>query len=657
MTLDLFESALSVVQPLERLSPSGFAAKYRFLKEGTTAQPGLWSPDVFPYLNSIMDCVQEAVEAGKNFVLMKSGQGGGSEAMINALLWFMTYYPGPHLYLISKDDTAKEFARDRFSYANLTCEPIARKHLGGRSGGELVATKRYTDGKLTIAGGRSMLNLISNPQRSCWADEADALQDTIGDSGDVLKNLEIRVDAYKTFGATLIAAFAHPSSRERGVGRLYYTLSDQRRGFVQCPHCRGWHALEWRHVKSRPRGAQSATAAERDPSSYRYVAPCCGAEWTDSERYRACENVEQRSTLSPGAASRATWIGCHFSQLMMRKPIRWLASQWIECLDDPEKRRVFVNKRMGDVDDSGERDVTAAHWGRLKKSPETPGAYSLGQLPPGVRFLTAGQDSRLEELHWAVWGWGLSRTAEMQLVLCGWLIDFGKEAGPQALDPARRSLDARDLRVFDQILYGRSWSGEEGELSVALGFHDSGWMPTAIYEYVRTLPGRAIPSKGAALDDRSENLPIQWRPAPKFVTSEGETIADESLRLAELNTWRLKGDFVSLTEKTWRDPKGQEHPRIALPTNTPGEFLEHLASERVVRDAKGKRRWVLRHGHATPNHWFDCSILAFAAALNLESFAAQGMAHETAAQQDSRPGRESQPRPPWATGERGGKWW
>src|SRR5581483_4717960 len=186
--------------------------------------------------------------------------------------------------------------------------------------------------------------------------------------------------------------------------------------------------------------------------------------------------TRQRSTLGVEEAARKPWIGVHFSQLYMpNKPLSFLAEKWIEGLDNEPTRRVFVNKRMGDVYDPSVKETSIDHWRSLicvRRKENDSEYYELGQVPRGVRFLTAGQDSRSTELHWAVWGWGLVRDEVGWPTLCGWLIDAGVEKRNYDL-----TLRAAELRVFDQKIYDRAFPSTDGTMQfyVAQCYHDSGW--------------------------------------------------------------------------------------------------------------------------------------------------------------------------------------
>lgn len=635
---DLLEAALEVTRPFPRMAPSEFASRFRVLKEGTTARPGPWSNDVFPYLGPIMDAVEEAIESGRNLILMKSAQGGGSEAIINALCWLLTYYPGPALYLISKDELASEFGRDRFAPMCETCEPVARKHLSGKTHGEKIQTKRFIDGKLVIAGGRSVLNLQSQPYRIVIIDEVDSLLDEMKD-GDPVKLAEVRTDAFSEFGPTIIIAFAHPSSKDRGAGKLYYGRSDRRRGFIVCPHCSGEFWLQWAHVKVLPQDGEDEAAAARNPDAYRYVTPCCAVELTDAQRLAAVRQVRQRTTLDPVEARRKKWIGLHFSQLYS-KALRWLADEYIQGLDDPSIAKVFRNKREGDVYEVAESEnVDAEAWRAcitLPRWTNDPASYHRGEVPSEVAYLTAATDHNSTHLHWMVWGWGLLPARGGERVPCGWLIDWGEiERNPPVL-----SLEAVDLAQFDPLIYTRKWTRADGlELKVSLGGHDSGWLPNGVYEYSRRRPKRAIPTKGGS----SEEAPlIRWGKPPVYLVN-GIEVRDPELRFAVLNTFTAKRSLYGLVSRRFdleRDgaPPERDRWRLHLPIGTEDQVIEQLSNEYLAQEKK-RLVWKKRG----PNHFADCAMQAFVLARNLDPLQGGRTAEEIDDRVEPRPQAVDEP--------------
>jgi phage terminase large subunit GpA-like protein len=639
--IEAWISYSAALRPMEKMSPSKFAATYRHLAEKEAEQPGRWSNEVFPYLAPIMDAVELAMSTGKRgFVMMKSAQGGGSQAMINVWAWLQTYFPGPIAYSISKDDVAEEFGRVRFTHAIDTMEPLRRKALRGRAAGESLTKKRFVDGMLSVFGGKSVLNLQSTPYRFFFLDEVDSLISDIKNEGDPIKLAEQRLASY--FGQTLLLAFAHPSMRGRGAAKLYYELSDQRRGFVVCPFCSAEFYLQWEHVIAVPTEGLNKQQAERDARCYQYQCPKCKKEVSDAHRIRMVKSVEYKSTLSSDEAAKKPWVGVHFSQLYMsNQPIRKIAEQWIACIDNPSAKRVFYNKVLGEHYEESVEEVTAEQWQKLITVPRTngnfyrgidigrdPEAYRKGEVPPGVVFLTAGQDSRSTELHYCVWGWGLRRTVDKFVLLCGWLIDWGVVERAYSL-----TFSEGEFHIFDDLIYRKLYTSTYGSetFEVMLGGHDVGYAPTQIpiHQYCRHWPGRAVPTKGAALDATSAcKAPhVRWGNALRYKLGD-EEIVDEHNRPLILNTFMLKTDITAWLSQTVTIDGGESHGRrlpsremnrIALPIagEVDDVFLAQASNEYLSYGKKKDERVWKKKG---PNHYADCNTYAYACALQLDPF-------------------------------------
>lgn len=624
---DLFASAAEVLRPVQIVKPSVWVDGFRPVTFGPYAGT-LWDNTISPYLIDVMDAAAEALATRRDLLVMKMAQGGVTDALgINVVAWLLVHHPGPILYLTNVDKTAEELVHDRWDSLLRTWEPLKKRHLSAQPGWakakDRLLVKRFVDAKLALGGSRALSQFLSNPYAVVVFDELDSCQDEMGDGSDPIELVRRRMAAFAEARDVLMIAFAHPSERDRGAAKIYYEESDQRRGHVVCPHCGSWVAPLWKHVHVFPREGMTALQAERDPTCYELVAACCGARLSNADRLRMIQRVEQRSTLTPEEAAKKRWIGLHVWHLFSRRlgQVELLARSHVAGLDNPGVKRVFVNKDLGEPLDDSEQEAPIAAWEALLVDD-----YSLGQVPAEVQFLTSGQDSKLTDLHWSVWGWGLVRTAAGVTLLCGWLVDAGVEPGPAMHDRARKSMDASDLAVFDAVLYDRTWPRRAGggHLAVDQGLHDSGWQPAAVYDYTRApgpQKGRAYPSKGAGEDSRSKAPLVRWVPSPTWRVTDArgqvQVVTDASLQRADMNTYQLKNDLLGWPTSRFAPAVGEPRARLVLPSDTPPELLQHLASERLVVDQDTKKKAWKKFG---ANHWLDTAIMAYAAAKQLEPF-------------------------------------
>jgi len=627
--MDMWRAYIATMRPTEPMSPSEFSRRYRQLHAiYCSERPGRWDDSAFPYQAPIMDAGEEAIRTGKRgIVLMKSGQGGGTDCMINLSLWLKEYYPGPQLFMTSTEKVASEFGRERFANIIRDMPPLRDKFLPAKRGGILV--KRFVDGAIQLCGGQSVYNVQSTPRRIVTIDELDSIPLNLGNEGNPVRLAEIRLDSFS--GPTLMIAYAHPTTKDRGAAQLYYENSDQRRGFVTCPHegCGHEFYLQWDHVKAVPNDQVTTDAkAKRDADCYAYYCPGCGCQIDDSQRVAMVRKVNYRSVLAPEVAAKKTWIGVHFSQLYYpSKTIRFLAQAYIDALDDEESMKVFYNKRLGEPYEKTIKDVSIEDLRRLIVVPRRendPEAYYKGTVPPGVRFLTFGQDSRDAEFHYSVWGWGLARLTNKSEVLRAWLIDWDviKRTPPSSI------ILSADLSIFDQLLYNRFYPTTYSNTSFEIreGAHDTGYSPHGVYEYTRGHEWRAIPIKG----DNSTSLSQRplWREGyrPKYKMN-GEEI-ELNQPLIFFNTYQLKFEwYASLTKKVevfeyenGRDfePTGTRNvPLITLPIDVDEAWLAQSSSEYLgYGKKKGEKIW----DHKGPNHWGDCNIYALGLAKKINPF-------------------------------------
>jgi len=601
----------AAIEPPEDLSPSEFAEKHRVLHEVYCSErPGRWSNDVFPYQRHVMNAGAEAIRTGKRGVcLLKAGQGGGTDAMITLQCWLKVHLPGPQLFMTSTDYAAEEFGRERFWPIVHDMEPLRAKLLGGR---EAVSVLRFSDGKIQLCGGQSVFRLQSTPYRVVVLDELDSIDDNLAGAGDPLRLAEVRTDSFT--GQTLILAYAHPTTKDRGIGKLYFESSDQRRGFVTHA-CGAEFWLQWEHVKFTD---------PTDPRTASYCCPACGAAISDGERVGMIQRMFYRSVLPPEVAARRRWIGLAMSQLYYpAKTILSIAERWVECQEDENQKQVFQQKVLGEPIEHKVQDVKIESLRSLvvvSRRQNDPEYYGRGEVPKWVRFLTAGHDSKKTQLHYAIWGWGLRRSIDGNVHECGALIDWG--IIPRKFLP---TFEAAEFHVLDAPIYNKIYGSNTSDRTwmVKMCGHDIGYDPTQIplATYVRSWPGRAVMTKGAALTATSACNAPPVRPGNplRFKGPDGEWVVDEGSKPLLVNTYMLKCQWfgwanpASQIEVKDMTPAGQvgtmKVNRLLFPHDVDAEFLRQSANEELV---KGERKGELVWHRKGPNHYADCNIGALA---------------------------------------------
>ena len=633
---DVWACFTDALRPPPDLSSSEFSEKYRKLHERYCVEsPGPWKSHAWQI--DFMNAVDEGIATGKNVVAMKGGQIGGTDCMINTLCRQKVRYPGPVLFLTSTDAKAEEFGRERFDLIIADMPPLSKRLLPQRS---QLLVKRFTDGPLELCGGQSINKLQSTPYRFIWFDEIDSIMANLDGGGDPIKLGQNRYTSFQ--GARGVVAYAHPTTKDKGAGKLYYELSDQRRGHI-LHSCGKWFWIDWFNpdvIIVTPREGMTKEQAERDADCYQLHCPHCHARIDEAERILMLRaGVRQISTLPPEVAKTKTWIGVQAGQVLMPHiSIRSIAQEWIEtdCGRDEAKTIVFVNKVLGDVREPEVKKIDKDALRKLivvRRRQADPEFYLRGTVPPWALYLTAGQDSRTTELHYAVWGWGIRQTIDNLYLLCGCLIDWGEIKRQYSL-----TFDEREFHVFDDLIYNRRFPSAANDFlppdkrrfyRVRAGAHDIGYQPTQIpiTRYCRHFKTRAMPCRGAAETATSACIadPVRIGVARRYHAGDAEHVDDPALIF---NTYLLKQEWYGWTDPDRRIKIADLHegrnigireiPRIVLPQDVDDLWLEQSKNEELAKGEKKNELVWIRKG---PNHVADCNTYAHGAAVHLEPHA------------------------------------
>jgi phage terminase large subunit GpA-like protein len=143
----------------------------------------------------------------------------------------------------------------------------------------------------------------------------------------------------------------------------------------------------------------------------------------------------------------------------------------------PEKLRAFVNTWLGETwKEKGE----APDWQRLYNRRET---YTVGTVPRGGLFLTAGVDVQKDRVEWGVVAWGRGKRS--------WWVDYGVELGDTS------SVENAVWQKLDALLARRFRSESGVELPIAMLAVDANYNSQVVYAWGRKYPlSRVVAVRG-----------------------------------------------------------------------------------------------------------------------------------------------------------------
>ena len=498
-----------------------------------------------------MDAISEG--AVESVVIMSSSQVGKSEALGNAVGYYIDQDPAPIMLVMPTERDAEAWSKDRFS-------PMARDTpclIGkiadpkSRDGSNKILHKRFPGGHLTIVGANAPSGLASRPIRILLCDEVDRYPSSAGAEGDPVNLAKKRT---VTFWNRKIVLVSTPTIRGMSRIETAYAESDQRQYWVPCPSCGAQQVLVWTQVRwESPGGEHQAETA-------RYHCAACDVAWSDALRWAAIRKGEWRARAPFRGIAGFHLNEIYSSWVRLEAMVRAFLSA---RAGGDEAMKTFVNTSLGETwTESGE----APDWRRLYDRRER---WPAGTVPEGGLILTAGADVQKDRIEVDVWAWGRG--------LESWLVDhLVIDGGPE---------HARSWEALAALL-GRTWPHALGaHLPIARLAVDTGYEAPAVYAWARAQGfAQVAPVKGVEGFNRAS--PVS---GPTYVDA---TIAGKRLRrgarlwTVAVSTFKAETyRFLRLERPTdeelaggVRTPPGTIH----VPEWVDAEWLKQFVAEQLV---------------------------------------------------------------------------
>ena len=559
------------------LTVSEWADEYRRLSSKSSAEPGPWRTSRTPYLKDIMDALSPHSDV-ERVVFMKGSQLGATEAGNNWIGFVIHHTPGPMLSVLPTVEMAKRTSKQRLDPL-IAESPILKERIKparSRDSGNTILSKEFQGGVLILTGANSATGLRSMPVRFLFLDEIDAYPGDIDDEGDPIALAEART---RTFSRRKIFLVSTPTIK--GISRIEreYELSDQRRYMVPCPHCGTSQWLKFEQLKW----------PKDQPELARYQCEHCDDFIDEHHKTWMLENGYWEAT----AEGNAKVAGFHLSSLY--SPVGWrswvdIAKSWKDAQGSDAAIKAFKNTELGETFvESGE----APDWQRLYERRED---YTVGTVPKGGFFLTAGIDVQKDRIEVSVWAWGREKEC--------WLIEH-------------RVLDGDTSRndVWNRLtkLTAETWPHELGcQLSLKRIAIDSGYATQEVYDWVRkqssslvvavkgVARGSALVGSATAVETGHDGKKLR----------RGIRIRPVSGHIAKLEL------FGNLRKNPPTDESGEPYPPgfVHFP-KMDEEFIKQICSEQLItkrnRAGYAIREWQKLRER---NEALDCYVYARAAA-------------------------------------------
>jgi len=572
----------------KRRPVSEWSERYRVLSQ--SSRPGPWRNSTARYLVGVMDAIDHP--SVETVVFCKPPQSGGSEAVHNFVGSRIDMDPGEVLYIYPDDHTASLNSKDRIQ-PMLTASPRLSSYMTGAD--DDVSTRRIKLKHMVIylASAQSASQLANKPCKYVIFDEVDKYPAELKGEADPVSLGRKRTTTYAH--SRKMIELSTPTTERGQIWTSLRTAQVVFHYWCRCPHCGEMQTMLFKDIKWD--GGHKA-----DPEEVRayglawYECRHCRRPWSDEERDDAVRRGEWRASSGghPLFADQDAAMGAGpaltlFAALdkLQPKKIAFHLPAWVspyvsisECaaafLDgqrDPMKLRDFSNA------------FEAVPWREIRKEREEDTILALrdeldeGVVPPWADVLTVGADTQDN-------GW--------------WFEVRAWEIGPDMRSHGVRRGFVETLDALDDVLLRTSYCKADGsEAPLVAGLIDAmGHRTAEVYDWCRTR--RIIrPSKGETRMTRPfEETRIDTMPGSKKAIPGG-------LVLQRVKVNFFKDKLAGKLQISVADPGAFGFSRDLSPAHA-----RHYISEYVDTKTGG---WICPEHK--PNHLWDCSVLAMAAAM------------------------------------------
>lgn len=346
-----------------------------------------------------------------------------------------------------------------------------------------------------------------------------------------------------------------------------YLLSDQRRFFVDCPHCQHEHTLEWENIRFKWRQINGGRRAIPDEDTATMHCPKCDGEISEAQRIRMVKQGRWIAT-NPDVKDIA---GFQISRLYSPiTTIRKLVSEFAQAHFEFDLM-AFWNNTLGlPFDDEMNSDIDLVVLENLRDS-----TFDIKNIPDDVLAVTHGIDQQLDRLEVTTIGFSEKKV---------YVLDHRSFYSPDCTKPGAKAYTELDTFITAGL---RTVSGRPVKVLGSFIDSSNGNATATIYRYASNRKNViAIKGSSSATGDLFKSSRVGGHELLMLNVNEGKN----TIR-------RLLNGAVS---EEWEEMPTQLHFTNGLPD----DYFEQLTSEELKR--KGDNLyWVLKKGYKR-NEAIDC---------------------------------------------------
>lgn len=569
----------AALKPPENLTVTQIADKYRVLGRGA-AKPGRWQTSFVPFMADIMDAFsQDCID---EIWFVKPSQTGGTESLLNMLLYAIILDPGPAMLIEPTEALADEISQERLDQMIKATPELVE--LQSEDSDPTKKKKSFQSMTVYLAWSNSPTSLASRPIRYCLFDEVDKYKKFSGEEASPLALGKERTNTY-----ILNRKLVYVSTPTLDTG--YITRGEENcqsrfRYHIACPHCGGLQTLTFDRVifdKELP-------LEEIEETAWYECSQCDGKIFNDqkAELVRRGRWIDLNSGLKFSDCIKEiqpSSVGFQISRLYSPwHSFGMVAAEFLRSKDHPERLMNWRNSWMAEpwVERFETKSEEELFLNAIDIDPLT--------VPAGSVALTAGIDPSGDAFWYVVLAWKSDMSPH--LVQYGFL-------------PTWQDVNSLIWESHYQI------ENTENFLPIWKSGIDTGGgqieghaqsMTEMAYDFLRKFGrGRIFGCKG-----------ISHQSTQKIKVSKIDKMPDGKPIAGGITLLNLdSGAFKDAISYRLHIPEG-EAGRFTFHRETGSDFISHLLSEeKRINFKTGQSSWVKVK---RSNHWLDACQIAYALA-------------------------------------------
>lgn len=584
--------------PPDRVSLTSWARKNRRLSAKASALPGVYNPDLTPWVLGIHDALDDP--SVRKVVAMKSAQVAWTDGvLLNYVAKKIAVDPCPMIIMFAKAQAAKEFNDEKLiPMAEVSPSVALKLQIHKRKDRDnRWDFKTFPGGFIKLVGSNSPSSVKSTPAPVVAVEEPDDCNDNVRDQGDTITLLEERV---KTYARSKVIFGGTPTIK--GLSRIEaaYLASDQRKFMVPCHDCGESHVLMWENVTTIEDPAfNHEVFGHVRPESARYMCPHCSSLWTDVEK-----NKNVRKAVWVATAAFYGTAGFYINELyspfpgstLQKLTEKYLTAQHLLQSGDDTKMRAFRNSSEG-LTYEYKSDLPQAEV--LSERAED---YEEKTIPWGGMILTAGVDVQHDRLAIIIRAWGRGNES--------WLVYWGEIHGQTLIENAGAWVDL-DLLLTAEF---RHSSGNALMLRAVSVDSSDGTTTDAVYAFVRMRLSRGYMAIKGASEQSGAAKEIFSKPNTSVDVNKKHRPHPSGVTPYIVGTQRAKDLLIDGRLRLTGSGPGRMHWYKSVRP----DYWEQITSEIKAphKTVKNRKVWQKRSGMR--NEALDCEVYALHAAMSLK---------------------------------------